>query len=198
MLEAHRAAPRWRQVQYYHRQVTLLLLSDAPPGNRATVARRNGPARTRWPRRTVWRESRPIREPLTSCWRGPPSYWGWQRRRDVLKDERRRPRAVADHGAPTREVAIAITRAWCRGRRCSSRCGWFVPSRAGKATRLPTASASQRVGVGDDPFLTAGSDRRVVRLGHQRWDIENQGFNELSTAGTPTTKHDPARSRTFC
>src|SRR5216684_955188 len=173
------------RIQFYHRQVTLLLLPGAPPGREALHAKA------------------PFFNFLLA--RGKHALV-------VLKEERRNlyqdVAGLFDHVAPQ------------PGRYRSRQCCWWdfpdllswpqVKAPVRVIRSLETYSVRRQLDQQDDPqssdwsWATTLSPHQVsveraVQLGHQRWDIENYGFNELINQwhSDHVFKHDPAAIECF-
>ena len=94
-----------------------------------------------------------------------------------------------------------ITRAYYRGRRSPSPCASFAVETWRRRSQLDGELHEHQ---SDWVWLTTLGSRQVstaqlVRLGHQRWDIENRGFNELVNGwhADHIYKHEPHAIETF-
>ena len=93
----------------------------------------------------------------------------------------------------SKDIVTQIFQTYSPGPKCGPRCAWFV--------RWRTYTVRRELDKQDDPQqsdwiwvttlpLALVPVARIVHLGHQRWDIENYGFNEL-------VKHDPGAIECF-
>ena len=215
------------QVQYYHRQVTLLLLSDAPPGSEPlrllldAEPQRPGEdemaAAHRLLARVLETYPRAFDVVLADALYATAPFINFLlgHGKDaviVLKDERRNLYQDVQGLWPT----TAPQRGDYQGRDCQ----WWdheglvswpqvqQPLRVVRSVESwqqysqldsqPHPHHSEWVWVTTLSSLQVRT-ARVVRLGHQRWDIENQGFNELVNGwhADHVYKHDPAAIENF-
>lgn len=215
------------QRQYYHRQVTLLLLSDAPPGGEplrllldAEPQRRGEDemaAAQRLLVRVLETYPRAFDVVLADALYAAAAFVNLllAHGKDtliVLKDERRHlyqdvqglwrtlaPQAGQyrsrhcqwwDHEGllswPQVEQPLRVVR---------SIESWRVRSQLDGETREHRSEWVWMTTLSSQQTPTAG----VVRLGHQRWDIENQGFNELVNGwhADHVYKHEPQAIENF-
>ncbi len=216
-----------QQMQYYHRQVTLLLLSDAPPGSEPlrllldAELQRPGEdemaAAHRLLARVLETYPRAFDVVLADALYATAPFINFLlgHGKDaviVLKDERRNLYQDVQGLWPT----TAPQRGDYQGRDCQ----WWdheglvswpqvqQPLRVVRSVESwqqysqldsqPHPHHSEWVWVTTLSSLQVRT-ARVVRLGHQRWDIENQGFNELVNGwhADHVYKHDPAAIENF-
>lgn len=200
-------AERGDRVQYYHRQVTLLLVPGASPGREPLrLPLDHEPQRpgedevataTRLLKRVLLRYPRAFDLVLTDALYATAPFFNFlgDHRKyvlSVLKDERRN---LYQDAAGLFDAITPIT-----GSYRSRQCQWWdfpdllswpevkVPVRVVRS--LETYSVRRQLDKKKD-ILTSDwtwvttlpqpsfPTARVVSFGHQRWDIENQGFNEL-------------------
>jgi len=216
-----------RRIQFYHRQVTLLLLSGAPPGYAAVrLLLDHEPQRPgedevetalRLLARVIPAYPRAFDLVLADALYAQAPFFNFLLARGkhalvVLKDERRDlyqdVAGLFKHLAP---------RPGCyRSRQCSwwdfpDLLSWpqvHTPVRVIRS--LETYVLRRQLDQRDDPhssdwiWVTTLSPtqvplERAVHLGHQRWDIENYGFNELVNEwhSDHVFKHDPGAIECF-
>ena len=215
------------RIQYYHRQVTLLLVTGAPPGRPPLrmpldhEVQRPGEdevaTATRLLQRVLVRYPRAFDLVLADAFYAKASFFNFLLARGkhalvVLKEERRNlyqdAAGLFDHLVPQ------------QGRYRSRQCWWWdfpdllswpqVKSPVRVIRSLETYSVRRQLDKQDDPqssdwiWATTLSPNQVsveraVHLGHQRWDIENYGFNELVNQwhSDHVFKHDPAAIECF-
>jgi len=215
------------RIQFYHRQVTLLLLSGAPPGREALHLFLD--QEPQWPgedelatalrllARVIPAYPRAFDVVLADAFYAKASFFNFLLARGkhalvVLKEERRHlyqdVAGLFDHVAPQ------------QGRYRSRQCWWWdfpdllswpqVKAPVRVIRSLETYSVRRQLDQQDDPqssdwiWVTTLSPHQVsveraVQLGHQRWDIENYGFNELINQwhSDHVFKHDPAAIECF-
>ena len=215
------------RIQFYHRQVTLLLLPGAPPGHPAVrllldhepqqPGENEVETALRLLARVIPAYPRAFDLVLADALYAQAPFFNFllDRGKDalvVLKDERRDLHqdvtGLFNHVGP---------RPGCyRSRQCS---WWDLPDLLSwpqvktpvRVIRsLETYSVRRQLDQRDDPqssdwiWVTTLSAaqvpvERVVQLGHQRWDIENYGFNELANQwhSDHVFKHDPGAIECF-
>lgn len=196
------------RIQFYHRQVTLLLLPGAPPGREAVrllldqEPQRPGEDEVQTALRLLARVipayPRAFTLVLADALYAQAPFFNFllahgKHALAVLKDERRD--LYQDVAGLFQHVAPQPGR--YRSRQC---CWWDFPDLLSwpqvqtpvRVVRsLETYSVRRQLDKRDDPQSsdwiwvttlspTKVSVEQVVRLGHQRWDIENYGFNELA------------------
>lgn len=195
------------RVQFYHRQVTLMLLPDAPQGRKPVrLLLDHEPQRPgedevatalRLLARVIPAYPRAFDLLLADALYGTAPFFNFliARRKHalvVLKDDRRNL---------YQDVAGLFDRVAPKpGTYRSRQCSWWdfpdlvswpqvnAPMRVVRS--LETYSVRRQIGKKDSAQTsdwiwvttlpsTQVSAERVVRFGHQRWDVENHGFNEL-------------------
>ncbi len=216
-----------QQMQYYHRQVTLLLLSDAPPGSEPlrllldAEPQRPGEdemaAAHRLLARVLETYPRAFDVVLADALYATAPFINFLlgHGKDaviVLKDERRNLYQDVQGLWPT----TAPQRGDYQGRDCQwwdheDLVSWPQVQQPLRVVRS-VESWQQYSQIDSQPhphhsewvWVTTLSSlqvrtARVVRLGHQRWNIENQGFNELVNGwhADHVYKHDPAAIENF-
>lgn len=215
------------RIQFYHRQVTLLLLPGALPG-RETVRllldhepQRPGEEEVETALRLLARVipayPRAFDLVLADALYAKASFFNFLLARGkhalvVLKEERRNlyqdVAGLFDHVAPQ------------QGRYRSRQCSWWdfpdllswpqVQAPVRVVRSLESYTVHRQLDKQDEPqssdwiWATTLSPAqvpvdRVVHLGHQRWDIENYGFNELANEwhSDHVFKHDPGAIECF-
>jgi hypothetical protein len=215
------------RIQFYHRQVTLLLLPGAPPGREAVrllldqEPQRPGEDEVQTALRLLTRVipayPRAFTLVLADALYAQAPFFNFllahgKHALAVLKDERRD--LYQDVAGLFQHVAPQPGR--YRSRQC---CWWDFPDLLSwpqvqtpvRVVRsLETYSVRRQLDKRDDPQSsdwiwvttlspTEVSVEQVVRLGHQRWDIENYGFNELANEwhSDHIFKHDPGAIECF-
>ncbi len=215
------------RLQFYHRQVTLLLLSGAPPGHAALrllldhEPQRPGEdeveAALRLLARVIPAYPRAFDLVLADALYAQAPFFNFLLARGkhalvVLKDERRDlyqdVAGLFNHLAPQ------------PGCYRSRQCSWWdfpdllswpqVQTPVRVIRSLETYALRRQLDQRDDPqssdwiWVTTLSPtqvplERAVHLGHQRWDIENYGFNELVNEwhSDHVFKHDPGAIECF-
>lgn len=215
------------QVQYYHRQVTLLLLAAAPPGGEPlrvlldAEPQRPGEdelaAALRLLQRVVAAYPRAFDVVLADALYATAGFVNFLLARGkhaliVLKDERRN--LYQDVAGLWRSLSPQ------RGRYRSRDCQWWDhegllswpqvnhPLRVVRSVETWRQRAqldgAERRQHSEWAWMTTLSSQQlttsgVVRLGHHRWDIENQGFNELVNGwhADHVYKHQPQAMENF-
>jgi Transposase DDE domain len=215
------------RLQYYHRQVTLLLVTGAPPGRPPLrmpldhEAQRPGEDEVatamRLLKRVLARYPRAFDLVLADALYDRADFFNFllEHRKHVLvvlKDERRNLyQDVAGLFA-----SVAPIPGTFRSRDCL---WWDFPDlRSWPEVKAPirvirsleTYSVRRQLDKRDEPQTsdwvwvttlpaTQVPVERAVGFGHQRWDIENHGFNELVNGwhADHVFKHDPAAIETF-
>ena len=215
------------RIQYYHRQVTLLLVTGAPPGRPPLrlpldhEAQRPGEdevaTATRLLKRVLVHYPRAFDLVLADALYAQAPFFNFllaQRKHAlvVLKDERRN---LYQDAAGLFDSVPPV-----KGSFRSRDCRWWdfpdlvswpevkVPVRVIRS--LETYSIRRQLDKNDEPqtsdwvwvtTLPAAQVpvARAVGLGHQRWDIENHGFNELVNGwhADHVLKHDAAAIECF-
>src|SRR6267143_1483560 len=215
------------RMQFYHRQVTLLLLPGALPGREAVrLLLDHEPQRLgedevetalRLLARVIPAYPRAFDLVLADALYAKAPFFNFLLARGkqalvVLKEERRNlyqdVAGLFDHVAPQ------------QGRYRSRQCCWWdfpdllswpqVQAPVRVIRSLETYSVRRQLNKQDDSQTsdwiwattlppTQVSVERAVHLGHQRWDIENYGFNELVNEwhSDHVFKHDPAAIECF-
>ena len=216
------------RIQYYHRHVTLMLLPGAPPGRPAVrllldqEPQRPGEAEVDTALRLLTRVLAAYPRAFDvvlgdGLYAQAPCFNFLLAHRKhalvVLKDERR----TLYHDVAGLFVLEPPRLGRYRARAC---CWWDVPALDSwpqvhapvRVVRsLETSVVRRQLDHQDDPqtsdwiwATTLPSPQvpvdRVVRFGHQRWDIENYGFNELVNEwhADHVFRHDPTPSSAFC
>lgn len=215
------------RVQYYHRQVTLLLVPGAPAGrNPLRLPLDHEPQRSgedevatamRLLERVIARYPRAFDLVLADALYAKAPFFNFLRARrkhvlTVLKDERRNLYQDAAGLFP----AVAPTTGCYRSRQCQwwdfpDLLSWPEVNTPVRVVRsLEIYSVRRQL---DQKEETQSSEwtwvttlpqasvpvAGVVSFGHQRWDIENQGFNELVNGwhADHVFKHDPIAIECF-
>src|SRR5580700_8293865 len=195
------------RIQFYHRQVTLMLLTAAPPGREAV----------RLLARVISAYPRAFDLVLADALYAEAPFFNFllthgKHALVVLKDERRNlyqdTAGLFEHVAPQ------------PGSYRSRQCHWWdfpdlltwpqVRDPVRVVRSLETYTVRRQLDKQDDPQqsdwiwvttlpLAQVPVDRVVHLGHQRWDIENYGFNELANEwhSDHIFKHDPGAIECF-
>jgi hypothetical protein len=218
---------RGDRIQFYHRQVTLLLLPGALPGREAVrllldhEPQRPGEEEVETALRLLARVipayPRAFDLVLADALYAKAPFFNFLLARGknalvVLKEERRNlyqdVAGLFDHVAPQ------------QGRYRSRQCCWWdfpdllswpqVQAPVRVVRSMETYTVRRQLDKQDDPqssdciWATTLSPAqvpvdRVVQLGHQRWDIENYGFNELANEwhSDHVFKHDPGAIECF-
>jgi hypothetical protein len=215
------------RIQFYHRQVTLMLLPAAPPGREPVrLLLDHEPQRTgedevatslRLLKRVLLAYPRAFDLVLADALYGTAPFFNFllahgKHALVVLKDDRRNlyqdAAGLFDSLAPT------------AGRYRSRQCSWWdfpdllswpqvdVPVRVLRS--LETYSVRRQLDQKDCPqssdwvWVTTlpssqVSTQQAIGFGHQRWDIENPGFNELVNQwdADHVFKHDPQAMECF-
>jgi len=215
------------RIQFYHRQVTLMLLTRALPGREAVrllldhEPQRPGEEEVETALRLLARVipayPRAFDLVLADALYAEAPFFNFllahgKHALAVLKDERRNlyqdVAGLFDHGAPQ------------PGSYRSRQCHWWdfpdlltwpqvrAPVRVVRS--LETYTVRRQLDKQDDPQqsdwiwvttlpLAQVPVARIVHLGHQRWDIENYGFNELANEwhSDHVFKHDPGAIECF-
>lgn len=215
------------RVQYYHRQVTILLVPGAPAGREPLrlpldhEPQRSGEDEVatamRLLERVIARYPRAFDVVLADGLYATAPFFNFltDRRKHVLcvlKDERRNLYQDA--------VGLFALVAPTVGSHHSRQCQWWdfpdlltwpeVQAPVRVVRSLETCAVKRQL---DQQMQTLSSDwiwvttlpqpsvpaARVVAFGHQRWDIENQGFNELVNGwhADHVFKHDPVAIECF-
>ena len=214
------------RVQYYHRQVTLLLVPGAPAGREPLrLPLDHEPQRPgedevttvmRLLDRVITRYPRAFDAVLADALYSTAPFFNFLGARGkyvltVLKDERRN----LYQDAAGLWLAVAPTTGSYRSRQCQwwdfpDLLSWpevHVPVRVVRS--VETYSVRRQLDQKDHTqssewiwattLPASVSTARVVTFGHQRWDIENQGFNELVNGwhADHVFKHDPIAIECF-
>ena len=215
------------RIQYYHRQVTLLLLPAALPGREAVrllldhEPQRPGEdeveAALRLLARVIPAYPRAFDLVLADALYAQAPFFNFLLARGkhalvVLKQERRNlyqdVAGLFDHVAPQ---PGSYRSRQCRWWDFSDLSSWLQVQAPVRVVRsLETYKVRRQLDQQDDPqtsdwiwvtTLPAAqvSVDRVVHLGHQRWDIENYAFNELANEwhSDHVFKHDPRAIECF-
>ena len=219
--------PKGDRIQYYHRQVTLMLLAGTP-GSRPPIRllldhepQRPGEdevtAAMRLLQRVLVRYPRAFDVVLADGLYATAPFFNFllDRRKQVLavlKDERRN---IYQDVAGLFDQVVP-----CAGEHRGRQCRWWdfpelvswpqvkVPLRVIRSQetytvrRQLTHQSTQETsdGIWVTTLSTSqATTERTVRLGHQRWDVENHGFNELVNdwGADHVFRHDPNAIEAF-